>query len=341
MKTLLALLLLFITTAHAQDAAYVQQRLDEGGTWYAADYVLETAVYGRAPITIIGGSFKAAKDIRDTPLAMIVFSYTQNVKLQNVTIDGNLRERAGAWYCDGTNNAYRGGNIHFDHVDDAVIDGVTTKNAVCGSGMHFSGKRARIINSNFINAGKPNTRHHWADGLTLLNCDQCVIADNLFQDATDIGLVFGGGRNTLITRNVFRQTVPAFAAFAMDNFNGTQSGDFTGTVVTGNHIDCALNCNFAANLGPHAWYPSDNIRGGKFTGNTIQGGKIQILIGGAGTPDAPISVYANDLVPILEPGASAQFSCGERITWPVIVSPDSIVNTRDEVVTAGFHRQCP
>ena len=342
MKKIIVLFVLFFAfQGFAQDAAFVQQKLDEGGIWRAGDYVLETAVYGRRPIAIIGGSFKASKEITDTRLAMIYFGYTEKITLQNVTIDGNLAERAGAWFCNGTTDAYRGGNLHFDHVNDVLVDGLITKNAVCGSGMHFSGKRARIINSQFVSNGKPGVRFHWSDGLTLLNCDQCVVAENLFANATDIGLVFGGGRQSLITRNIFRQSVPAFAAFAMDNFADSQSGDFSGTIVSDNLIDCGLNCDFGANLGPHAWYLSANTRGGTFKRNSIHGGKIGILIGGAGTVDAPISVFDNDLVSVLEPGATANFSCGDRVTWPIIVSPDSFALTRREVTVAGFHRTCP
>lgn len=333
--------MLFSASVFAQDSAYVQSQLDKGGAWNSDKvYTLETAVFIRQPIKLSGMTFNAHRDITETRLAMIYAGYLSGVTLRDVTIDGNISERAGAWYCDGTNNAYHGGNIHFDHVDDVVIDGVTTRNAVCGSGMHFSGKRARIINSNFIGNGT-HTQNQWADGLTLLNCDFCIVADNLFADNTDVGLVFGGGRNTLLTRNTFRQSVDVFAALALDNFNGTQSGDFTGTIVSGNTIDCAMRCDFGINIGPHAWYLSANTIGGRVSGNQIFGGKIGIMVGGAGTIDAPVSVYGNDIVPVLNAGDSATFSCGDRVTYPIIVSPDSYAVLRGETVRVAYHRQCP
>jgi len=324
------------------NAATVQAKLDAGGVWTSTEtYVLETAVYGRKPIVIDGPTFIAAKEIAGTKLGMIYFGYVANITLRNVTIDGNLAQRQGASYCDGTVNAYRGSNIHFDHVDDLTLDRLTSRNAVCGSGMHVISKRARITNSSFLNNGLPNMPNHWADGLTLLQCDSCEIVNNIFADATDVGLVFGGGRNTLIARNTFRQSVKAFAAFAMDNFNGSRSGDFTNTMVTGNLIECGMNCDFAMNLGPRAWYLSSNILGGTVTGNLIRGGKIGILIGGAGTASAPITVHSNSIVSILKPGDIAQFSCGPRPTWPVIVSPDSVVLSGREVVQAAYHELCP
>lgn len=336
------ILLAFALPAFAQDAARVQARLDEGGIWRSTEtYTLEAAVFIRVPIAIIGPTFKAAKSIVGTRLGMIYAGYIDNVTLRDVTIDGNLAERQGAAYCNGTNDAYMGSNIHFDHIDRLSIDNVTTRNAVCGSGMHVIATNARIINSTFINNGLPGVANHWADGLTLLQCDQCLVADNLFQDATDISLVIGGARNSLITRNTIRQTVPAFAGLALDNFNNSRSGDFTGAIITANHIDCGPNCHFAMNIGPSAWYPSRNIRGGRISGNTIYGGQIGILAGGAGAEDAPLFLYGNDLVWPGTPGALARFSCGDRPTYAMIISPDSTVVTHGEKAIRTAHRDCP
>lgn len=338
----LALLLLVASQALAQDAAEVQARLDAGGIWRASGtYRLERAVVIRRPIQILGPvTFKAARTVEGARLGMIYAGYLAGVTLREVTIDGNREERAGAWYCDGTVNAYHGSNIHFDNVDDLVIDRVTTTMAVCGSGMHVIGRRARITGSRFVNNGLALPRH-WADGLTLLQCDHCLVAGNDFIDNTDVGLVFGGGRQSLISRNLFRQSLPIFAALALDNFNGSRSGDFTGSIVTANQIECGVLCDFGINIGPHAWYLSAPITGGRVSGNAIFGGKIGILVGGAGTAEAPVAVYGNDIVPLWPEGSAATFSCGDRPAHAFLVSPDSVVNTAGEKTASGFHRLCP
>lgn len=338
----LALIISLPAFAHRSASSYVQNKLNEGGTWHASGtYELDRAVRFTKPITIIGPvTFKAAKHVIGTKYDLMYAGYMSNITLIDVTIDGNKEERRGAWFCNGTNDAYYGSNIHFDHVDNVVLDGVVTQNAVCGSGMHFSGKNAYIVNSSFLNNGYA-TRNHWADGLTLLNCDDCLITNNLFQDSTDVSLVFGGGTNTLIQKNVFKQTVPVFAAFAMDNFNNTQSGDFRLSAFVANTIDCGLFCDFGVNIGPHAWYLSRNTQGGKVSINVIRGGKIPILVDGAGTIDQPVGITNNEVYPALPAGSSAQFSCGIRPVYPVMYSPDSVLVPGSQPGVYVSHHLCP
>ncbi|APV50842.1 hypothetical protein BWI17_14800 [Betaproteobacteria bacterium GR16-43] len=309
-------------------------------------YALDAALTIRRPIAVYahGATFKAQRDIIGTfgGHTMVFSGYMSGVRLTGLTLDGNLPERAGAWFCNGTNDAYAGGNIHFDHVDDVVLDGVTTRDAVCGSGMHFSGKRARIVNSVFERNGTHRS-NQWADGLTLLNCDDCTVTGNRFTDNSDVGLVFGGGERTLVADNLFEQATPIFAALALDNFNGSQSGSFVGTVVTRNTIDCRnLQCDFGMNLGPRAWYLSANIRGGTVQGNTITGAKIGVLAGGAGTPADPMMLQDNTVVSLMAPGTMASFSCGFRSTFPRITSPSSVIQVpKDAPGVSTVHELCP
>ena len=63
------------------------------------------------------------------------------------------------------------------------------------------------------------------------------------------------------------------------------------------------------NIGPHAWYQSGNIKGGAFTGNTVSGGRVGVLVEGAGTADQPTSVYGNTVT-----RGSGVPACGQPVT---------------------------
>ena len=85
-------------------------------------------------------------------------------------------------------------------------------------------------------------------------------------------LILGGARNAQVTNNSLSQPGQVcFAAFSIDNFGGGTHGDFTGTIITGNTIDCsaARNCHFGMNLGSHVWGVAPNTLGGTITANTV------------------------------------------------------------------------
>jgi len=339
MKLITTILALLSLSCHAQDSAYVQSKLNAGGVWHETrTFKLETAVVITVPIDMAGQRFIVMPHITGNSLGAIRAHWMSGITIRDVEIHSQLP--AGA-FCDGTNNAYHGVNIHLDHIDNLTIDGLSSSSVPCGSAAVIHATNATITRSVFANNGKPNTHNQWADGLTLLNCTGCTVQGNWFINNTDLGMVFGGGQNTLVTRNVFLQKVPAFAALGIDNFNGQQSGDFTGTTVTDNYIECGQWCDFGINVGPHAWYLSSNTIGGTVSFNRIVGGKIPLLVGGAGTVAAPVTIKRNFIQPYLSPGAAAEFSCGYRITHPYIVSPDSFVDNIGVPFVSQYHELCP
>ena len=123
-------------------------------------------------------------------------------------------------------------------------------------------------------------------------CAASVIAANQFEDNSDIGLIFGYGVQSRIEENVVRQRAQAaFAGLMLDNFNTDDlavRGDFRGAVVANNVIDCGPQlCVFGIQVGPHPWYPSNNIVGGELHDNAVRGAKIGINVDGAGVWRAP------------------------------------------------------
>jgi hypothetical protein len=121
--------------------------------------------------------------------------------------------------------------------------------------------------------------------------------------------------------------------------NCQTSGNFIGTVVRNNTIDCGdALCDFGMVLGPHAWYLSANIQGGTVTGNSIVGARIQINAEGAGTAANPLVASGNILGPTV---ASAKYWCGQtHPATPFNVSPDSFVTTADATGRFTYH-VCP
>jgi parallel beta-helix repeat protein len=247
-----------------------------------------------------------------------------NVSLDHMIIDGNRGAReSSVTYCDGTTNAYRGGNIHFEISDDSSVTNSVTRNAVCGSGMHFIGDRATFTGNQFYANGadaNSGVNLRWADGLTLLRCNSCTLSGNTFIDNTDVGLVFGGGTNTTIRNSLFEQrSRRAFAAFALSNFNNSTSGDFTQTIFEQNTITCGSGndrrCVYGINAGEHAWFPlASHTIGGTIRFNTVANAIIGVHANGTGTASTPTSIYGNTVSGSPACGSSYPLTCNGSST---------------------------
>ena len=312
------------------------------------EYRVDASLTIRRPLKIVapGVVWRAAPDLRGIERAhgMVYAAYRKGIELHGLTLDGNGAERRakGPAFCDGTAAAANGVNIHLDHVDDVVLDGFTTRNAVCGSGMNMLGNDARIVRSTFRDNGTQAQPRMWADGLTLLECARCLVADNAFIDNSDVSFIFGGGRATRVADNRIVQAVPTFAALMLDNFNGTRHGDFVGTTIENNTIDCGdRQCDFGINLGPHAWYLSGYILGGTVANNMVRGAKIGIIAQGAGTAEHPVEVRGNTVSSPVPDGTRVRFMCGRRSAHTRLRSADSHLKVDDAPWTVGDHKQCP
>ena len=164
----------------------------------------------------------------------------------------------------------------------------------------------------------------------------------MFRNNSDVDLILGGGTATIVRDNeILHTNVATFAGLMLDNFNGTSSGDFTGSEVSNNVISCgALLCDFGINLGPHAWYLSPHITGGAVHDNTVTNAKIGLNIDGAGTAQNPIVVYSNSLS---GSPRSASFLCGTRNTSAYNIGPDAVVDHFGQSPSYSSYEwhQCP
>jgi hypothetical protein len=283
-----------------------------------------------------------ASDNLSVPRGFIYVRAASGVNLDRIVLDGNRGARtasaAAATCASGSNGA--GFNAHSDNCAGCSMHRSMSARALCGSGWEWTGDNAVIERSVFYQNGDHTKNNMWSDGLTLLSSNGASVHDNRFVDNSDIDFISGGATNANFASNSVEHALQAsFGGLMLDNFNGGTPGDFTGTLVKGNSINCGAQlCDFGIELGPHAWYLSANITGGTVTANVISGAKIQINAEGAGTIAKPVVVSANML------GASpanAVFGCGQnRAATAFNVSPDSHVTTTDGTGSMTFHA-CP
>jgi len=320
-------------------------------------YVLNHQIVVSTPLTLRGAAggtspcvaapddcavLVAAPDFADQWGLLLVRS-TTDVRLERLVIDGNRAERtdsAAARFCVNGDNTY-GFNAGVLECEGCRLDDLVSRNAVCGTGMVWTGGNATIEHSAFLSNGDAATRSMWADGLTLLSAPRSTIRENTFENNSDVGLIIGHGVDSRVEHNTIRQrTQPAFAGLMLDNFNSNDRGvhgDFRGAVIANNTIDCGEQlCTFGMQVGPRPWYSSNNIVGGELHDNVVSGAKIGINVDGAGDRDAPTAIFSNSVE--AAPPGSYFATCAQPIpaTW-MNIAPTSIVDRRNEETKAGSH----
>lgn len=329
----------------------------------AGTYILHRQVVVSRPVTIrTAGSadtslscsatpdhcavLMAAPDMVDRYGVLLVHS-TGNVMLEHVVIDGNRTARlssAAAQWCQAGRTA-SGFNATVVGCVRCALNDVVSKNALCGTGMVWSGAQAVIRRSEFRDNGDATTARMWADGLTVLYAPESDIRENRFVDNSDIGLILGHAARSRIEGNVVvQQTQPAFAGLMLDNFNSnnlSMRGDFRGAVIANNIVDCGAQlCVFGIQVGPGPWYPARNIVGGELHSNDVRGAKVGINVDGAGVRLIPTAVYANRVSRV--PGRTYFSDCRTRIpTEWMNVSPTSVVDRRNELTPTGSYLSEP
>lgn len=257
------------------------------------------------------------------------------VILDHLVVDGNRAARLGsaaATQCAAGANTY-GFNALADNCAGCSFTHSASVQALCGSGFVWVGDNATVTHSFIANNGDHNTTNMWADGLTLLRSASAVVEDNRFEDNSDVDLILGGSTNASVRRNtVVHAGQPSFAGLMLDNFNASTPGDFTGTTVEANSIQCANHlCDFGVEVGPSPWYASANILGGTVTGNTVINAKQGINVAGAGTAASPLVLFGNTASGA---GASATFLCGTHQTSNLNIAPGSVVDRMGDTTPA-------
>jgi Ig-like domain-containing protein len=261
---------------------------------------------------------KASTDFSDT---LGILQVHQNSSLvDHLVVNGNKTARASTssgQECASYSNSY-GYNIRLTCNSCAVFNSVT-KNALCGTGLEGSGVRSglTIWRNTVAYNGVHDSEGLWADGITIHDAVDSSFTENEFVDSTDIDLIFGGCVNCIIQDNVIWHTDNfaggAFAALmihAWSDGNGgnATSGNFTGSVTSGNSIDCGAQrrCGIGLYLGSDAWYITD-VYGGSVHDNTVANAEMGVLIDDV----HDMEVYDN---PVSNPALFTTASCGQKWT---------------------------
>ena len=209
--------------------------------------------------------------------------YQNDTTIDHLVINGNKEGRGGS---SSTANCISGSNgWGFNmraHVANFKFTNSINKNALCGTGLETSGSNNKILNNLFIANGNHNSYLLWADGLTVHDCVNCIFEQNDFVDNTDVDFILGGCQHCSIKNNTLRHTdIYANSTFAglMIHAWPSTSGNYTGTVVSNNTIDCGAKkrCGFGLLLGAHAWYQTLSY-GGSIHDNIVNNARVGLVI---------------------------------------------------------------
>lgn len=160
----------------------------------------------------------------------------------------------------------------------------------CGTGLGIIGRGFEIANNVFDDLGigrgdEPVSRV--SDGITLARCINGYVHHNTITDATDIGIVSGGGQGCRIEYNVIQNVSRhAEAGIALHAFCFPEAcGVNTNGVVKGNVLTSGFDLmRFGISIGLHPWgFPPDTrVTGGSVTDNNVSGAKVNLAIDGVG-----------------------------------------------------------
>ncbi len=97
----------------------------------------------------------------------------------------------------------------------------------------------------------------WSDGITFEGPGH-IITGNTILDASDVGIVFFGGRDTVISNNTIEARPGNYGMFAAIAIHPWGWGDVSGTEVTGNVVinNASTSCggiHAGINIGTHMW----------------------------------------------------------------------------------------
>ena len=197
------------------------------------------------------------------------------------------------------------------------------RDAVCYSAVVVGAQAGgfRFERNAVLSNGTHDRHEMWADGLTVIDGVNDVIRDNLFRDNTDVQLVLGGCLRCTVADNRLDETdapgAGAFAGLLVHAWPET-SGDYAGTDITGNLIDCGPGhrCGFGLGVGGQAWYKSPTS-GGLIARNTIVRAQVGINV-----DDATGQITMRDNW-VIQSGGLVKSHCGDWLAGPVNITPAS------------------
>ena len=244
-------------------------------------------------------------------------------RIDHLVVEGakadSARDDSGA--CNGPGRPSMGGigvTARLVSITDSVVRDVACYSAVM---VDAGADGFRFQDNTVLSNGTHDRPAMWADGLTVIDGANDVIRNNLFRDNTDVQLVLGGCLRCTVADNRLEETAApgagAFAGLLMHGWPHT-SGDYDGTAVTGNVIDCGPDhaCGFGLGIGGRAWYPSPTS-GGLVANNSITRAGIGINVDEA---TGPVTLRGNQ---VTMSGGTVTSHCGAWEVGPVNIAAAS------------------
>jgi hypothetical protein len=150
-----------------------------------------------------------------------------------------------------------------------VVHDLVDRQAECGSALAFGGAAGTIQNVTIDTAGdhvhaagcaftdQDGDVTGWSDGMTIFGTAHQIIGNTII-DPSDVGIVYFGGKDTLIANNTITITPGNYGAFAGIALHPWSFGDVSGTQISGNtiHSEGDTRCgglHAGINLGAQMW----------------------------------------------------------------------------------------
>jgi hypothetical protein len=219
---------------------------------------------------------------------LLVEGSSSGGQVDHIVVNGNRQVRgfsqAHGECASGTTNHY-GFNMMVECANCKITNNVS-KFALCGSGLQINSVDNILVSRNQVYANGIHGDNLWSDGLTIGNLTNSTVTDNVMVDNTDVDFIVGGCENCIIQNNrVLHSNNPAsssFAAMMLFNFVGAGQGNFTGSDISGNSIDCGSqkNCGFGFYIGADAWStaPELVIFGGTVHNNSVRNAQAGFVV---------------------------------------------------------------
>jgi hypothetical protein len=229
----------------------------------------------------------AAATLKDTMLRGDTITDTV---VRYLELDGNRDARtASLGNCGGYRIWATGLAIRYSR--NFVIADNHIMNTLCGSALEVDGSDFEVARNLIESSGHgleaKDANEPWADGITLHNCWGGEVHDNHVIDATDVGIVSGGGSCNIVHNQVDNVSRHVFGGITMHDFT-LMGVDHTGSVLAHNIVTGKNGMiSFGFSLGIHPWHnwplngmPAPYNTGGSVACNQVSGANFNIEVDG-------------------------------------------------------------
>jgi len=260
-------------------------RLDGGYYWVGATIEMRVSDVTFASAGTGSVLLMATDDLYGPMLE--VLPGTNGYQITNLQFWGRVYSRTFRNLCvagPGAPHRKFGNNLFLTGSNFTVVS-IESTGAMCGSSLEVDGSNftlaSNFIGGNGIPEDEPGPSGKYADGITLLRCDNGWVWNNTAVDNTDIGIVVGGGNGCYIEGNsLLNQYKHAFAGLHVGSFqNGGR--DHPNSHYRWNVTDSWYDKQaFGVAVGFHPWGNEPTYFAGYIYENESYGAVVNLAVDG-------------------------------------------------------------